>query len=238
MNSLRTFLWVKHRLHFAAVIGLLVMIHSIAGCAGTVIVEYALDVKITGRDPTGRIWQASSDQFTVEPLPAGMLVSFPAVRYRSAAFEWFVGTGTLGFGGDFTNFATSPLCFHFEQVSMTSNLQPKPVLLRVFHVSQTLAGKWTRLGDTDPNSRMDFAPPALCLPSGQSGRISLAPNLKELFPNRTMFNVSWPKGETTLIENGVGNWIKLVLPIDYEGKTETLDITLTVKDSKARISHY
>ena len=53
-----------------------------------------------------------------------------------------------------------------------------------------------------------------------------------------MFNVSWPKGQTALIENGVGNWIKIVLPIEYEGKRETLNVTLTVKDSKARISHY
>jgi hypothetical protein len=53
-----------------------------------------------------------------------------------------------------------------------------------------------------------------------------------------MFNVRWPEGEANLVERGVGNWIRISLPIEYAAKRETLEVTLTVKDSKARISHY
>ena len=110
--------------------------------------------------------------------------------------------------------------------------------LRVFSVMHTLTGKWAWLGSTDPKKRQFFVAPSLCFPPGKSAHVSLGPDLSMLFPNQTMFNVRWPEGHTNLIENGIGNWIKIVLPIEYDGKRETLEVTLTAKDSKARISYY
>lgn len=217
---------------------LAVAVASVAGCAGTVIVEFAVDAKITGRDDAGHSWQARSDQFTVLPLPPGMAVSFPAPRYRGDVFEWFIGTSAYGLGGDITNLISSPLCFRFDQVRLSSNMLPNEIRMRVFSVSHTLTGKWAWLGSTDPKKRQFFVPPSLCFPPGKSAHITLGPELSKLFPNQTMFNVRWPEGQTDLIENGVGNWIKIVLPIEYEGKRETLEVTLTAKDSKARISYY
>lgn len=211
---------------------------AVAGCAGSVIVEFAVDAKLNRVDQTGKISPARETEINTQPLPPGMAVSFSAPRYRGDVFEWFMGTSAHGLGGDITNLIASPLCFRFDQVRLSSNMQPNETPMRVFSVAHTLTGKWASLGSTDPKKRQYFVPPSLCFLPGKSAHISLGTDLSKLFPNKTMFNVSWPEGQTNLIENGIGNWIKIVLPIEYEGKRETLEVTLTAKDSKARISYY
>ena len=41
-----------------------------------------------------------------------------------------------------------------------------------------------------------------------------------------------------LTDRGIGNWITTTIPIEYEGKRETLEVKLTATDSKARIVYY
>jgi hypothetical protein len=59
-----------------------------------------------------------------------------------------------------------------------------------------------------------------------------------LFPTGRMFNVRWPDYETTSAGKGIGNWIRIKLPVEYDGRREELDLTLTVLDSAMRISHF
>ena len=60
---------------------------SLAGCAGTVIVEFAVDAKLSRVDQAGHVSQARATEITTQPLPAGMSVSFPAPRYRGDVIE-------------------------------------------------------------------------------------------------------------------------------------------------------
>lgn len=63
-------------------------------------------------------------------------------------------------------------------------------------------------------------------------------NLQEVFPNKTLFNVQWPRGEPQLIDKGVGNWFRLEMPIEVDGKRESIWIKVTAKDSSATMSYH
>ena len=167
-----------------------------------------------------------------------MLPPFDAVRYETNVLSWTFGTGTLGFGGSVMNLSASPLCLRFDEARLASNLHTAEIPLSVSSVSHTLTGGWTILGSTDPKKLRYFAPPSLCFMPNKSTSISLGPDLSALFPNLTMFNVKWPDGDPNLTERGIGNWLKIVLPIEYDGKRETLEVKLTATDSKARLSNY
>lgn len=221
--------------HLALLVGSLA---GLAGCAGTVIVDFAIEAQVSRRDAVGRPVAQRSQEISILPQPARLLSPFAAVRYETAALAWTFGTGTLGFGGGVTNLTTGPLCFRFDEARLASNLHTVEIPLSVSWVAHTLTGDWTVLGSTDPKKLRYFAPPSLCFAPNKSTSISLGPDLSALFPNLTMFNVKWPDGEPNLSERGIGNWLKIVLPIEYDGKRETLEVRLTAKDSKARISHY
>lgn len=210
----------------------------VVGCAGTVGVDFAIAAQVSRRDAAGNPLLQRAGDITTLPRPEGLLSPFSATHYETQTLAWTFGTGTYGFGGDVTNRADTPLCLHFDEARLASNLHPSEIPLSVSSVAHTITGKWKVLGSTDPKKLRYFAPPSLCLAQQKSAHITLGPDLSALFPNLTMFNVKWPKGEPHLTERGIGNWLKIVLPIEYGGKRETLEVRLTATDSKARISHY
>ena len=209
-----------------------------SGCVGTVVVEYSLDAKMRRTAESGAVQHATADQFSVQALSPGTLVAFPAVDYKSDAFAWSIGTSSLGLGGAVENFASTPLCFRLDQATLSSNFHPREVPLRVATVFHMIYGTPHRLGSNRPSDRKLFVPQPICFLSKTPTQFSFWPDLSELFPSEKMFNVRWPDGETNLTERGVGNWIKLTLPIEYDGKRERLELTLTAKDSKVRLSYY
>jgi hypothetical protein len=208
----------------------------IGACAGgTVIVDYAVKAHVTMRDITTQS-EESGDVLTV-PRHKELLSRYDSVKYRGRDLEWSFGTGTLGMGGDITNHSTKPLCLRFDQAQVRSNLSSGALSLKIFHWA-VFRGKWSFLGSTDPKRRREFAPPSLCLASGEHVKVTFAPDLKGLFPTQKMFNVEWPDNEPRLTQKGVGNWLSLSLPVEVGDQPKALAITLTAIDSNARISNY
>lgn len=221
--------------HLALLVGSLA---GLAGCAGTVIVDFAIEAQVSRRDATGQSVAQRPQAISTVPRPAGLLSPFDAVRYETEILAWTFGTGTDGFGGGVTNLTTSPLCLRFDQARLASNLHTAEIPLSVSVVAHTSTGRWTVLGSTDPKKLRYFAPPSLCFAPNKRVSLSIGPDLSALFPNLTMFNVKWPDGDPNLTERGIGNWLKIVLPIEYDGKRETLEVRLTATDTKARISKH
>ncbi len=209
-----------------------------SGCAGTVVVEYSLDAKMGRTTENGVVQHTTADQFSTQALPRGILVAFPAVDYKSDAFAWSISASSLGLGGAVENFASTPLCFRLDQATIASNFQTHEIPLRVATVFHMIYGTPNRIGSNNPSQRKIFVPQPICFLSKTHANFSFWPDLSELFPSEKMFNVRWPEGEPNLTERGIGNWIKLTLPIEYEGKRERLELTLTARDSKARLSYY
>ncbi|MBL0143129.1 MAG: hypothetical protein IPP91_13755 [Betaproteobacteria bacterium] len=208
------------------------------GCAGSFVVDIAINAQVIGRDETGRVWRARQDEITTAPRQQGEASPYSTIKYRGEAFEWTFGAGTHGLGGDVTNHLSSPLCFRFDQTRLSSNLHTDEVPLRVARMLHNVDGTLVSLGYDKPTERNYRVPSPLCFQPGKSAHFSLSPDLSGLFPTGKMFNVSWPDGEPHLTERGIGNWLKIVLPIEHGGRRETLEVTLTATDSKARISYY
>jgi hypothetical protein len=227
---------------FVARILLLVTLGSItaltSGCAGTVIVEYSLDAQVSRTAQNGVSQHATKENFFTPALPLGTQVAFPALHYKGNAFEWAISASAFGLGGTVSNFAATPLCFRLDQAMLSSNFHSSETPLRVATVFHMIYGTPNRTGSNRPTDRKLFVPQPLCFLSEKPTSFSFWPELSELFPSDKMFNVRWPEGEPQLTERGVGNWIKLRLPIEYDGKLETLEVTLTVNDSRARVAHY
>ena len=221
-----------------AVAFVVVVYTSVTGCVGTVIVDYDIAVQVTRRDQLGHTLSDNADRLSTSPRAAGIASQFPTVTYRSPLLEWQIGVGTFGLGGIVANLSDTSICFRLDQAKLASNFQTADAPLRVFSLVHTVTGKRTAFGSTDPRVHTDFTPPAVCVAPRKSGSISVGPDLSNLFPMRTMFNVSWPAGEPTLTERGIGNWLKVSLPVEYGDVSETLELKLTSKDAKARISHY
>ena len=209
-----------------------------AASAGTVIVDFAVEAQVSGRDQAGRAWQAGADEITVLPRAPGLLSPFPAVQYRGELFEWIFGTGTLGLGGKLTNRTGAPLCFRFDEARIASNSHADGIPLRVSTWRRLEDGKWATLGSASPGKRNYFVPPSLCLGPQRHASISFSPDLQELFASRKMFDVRWIDDEPKLVERGVGNWVRIEVPVERAGRRDLVEVTLTATDSKARVSYY
>lgn len=208
-------------------------------CAiGSVVVAYSIDGSIGGVNHAGRPWQAAPDQ--VRLLHRGDdLPTFTSIEYLGERFHWRIAGGTGGIGGRITNVSSSRICFRYDEASISSNFRPDPVPLRVFHVTTFRGGKLSRVqGSTRPEQRGDLTAPAVCLVEGEAVNVSMGMNLQDVFPSKALFNVQWPSGEARLSERGVGNWFRLEMPIEVDGKRENIWVKVTAKDSSARMSYH
>jgi hypothetical protein len=212
----------------------------ITGCAGIVMVDYAIDARVSGIEAQGGTWIAKPEQIVNLPRPEGLLSPFDATQFKSERFSWTFGTSTLGFGGSFANHSNRTLCLHFDEARLSSNLRSDSVPLRTFSTRYVQSSDriMRTTGSTDPRKRELTAPPTMCIPPLKSALISIGPDLSNVFPTGLMFNVRLPDTGIELVDKGVGNWMNLSLPIEFDGKREMIEVKLTARDSKARVTYY
>jgi hypothetical protein len=206
-----------------------------SGCAslGTVVVGFDLDVQVTGLDVKGDTWRAGKDEITKRPRDSKTAPYFSDVRYQGKVLLWETGAGSDGFGYAIQSQVPGPVCLRFDQARLTSNMQGMEVAMRVSRVRQGPPQLPTIELPKNRSETGFFVAPPLCFGREKADNFFLAPDLSALFPNGKMFNVRWIGNEPTLSERGIGNWLKIHVPVEYEGKREEFEVTLTAKDSKA-----
>lgn len=211
---------------------------------GAVAVSFELDVAITGRDATGALWQALPDNVSKVACTT-CSGGLRRTHFDGKLFKWRFSAGKDSFGHAILSKVDAPLCFRFDQARLTSNLQTKEIPLRVWRayqgqeisqkISPTFPAKWNihRFPGTG------FVPsPAFCFQESKEESFLLALDLSEVFPNGHMFNVNWKGRDPTLTEQGIGNWLKIHVPIEYSGNREELEVTLTATKSHAWLVYY
>lgn len=198
----------------------------------TLIIDVDLDVQVGGRDAAGRPWQAASAEIIRQPRHPQAASPFANVDYKGKVFEWKFGADPGSFGDSIHSKIAGPLCFRFDQARLTSNMQSKEIPLRVS--SAWYDGRFIIRNNVGENRFVDA--PSLCF-SEKVHAVGLLPDLSQLFPSGKMFNIRSSGKDPNLLDRGVGNWIKIRVPIEYEGKREEIEVTLTAKDSKGRISY-
>ena len=214
-----------------------VLISVTAGC-GHLTVATDLDVQITGRDAAGRVWRSVPEEFTRQPPHPQGPSPFPNLGYEGKLFEWLIVASPGSFGYMIRNKVSGPLCFRFDEALLTSNMQPKEIPMRVYSARLGPISKPTLLipYKGKGSDRLVSAPP-MCFMEKQD-HFSLGLHLDELFPSGNTFNIRVSGNDTTLLDRGIGNWLKIRVPIEYQGKREELEITLTAKDSVGVLSYW
>lgn len=219
------------RLKSTALIACLMLL---AACStlGIPVIDLGVQAVVTGKDEKGQVWRSTPEQFTHEALFVKSPASFPATVYHGEKFHWRFFAESDAIGSAVRSALQMPICFRFDQATLSSNMQLEPLPLRI---------KWSRVDRkpvyTEPNVRpfdgRSYAPIKQCFGS-EFTRFDFGPDLIRLFPNDTMFNVKLSASGNTMAENGRGNWLNLTVPIEYGDKREQVTITLTAIESAVR----
>jgi hypothetical protein len=191
------------------------------------------------REASGKVWNVSPQQITKSPKSTG-LDPFSSVLYEEVQFSWEISTGNNGIGSVIKNHSAAQLCFRLDQARMNSNFNDAYQPLRA-----TGRGLYFADGKRDIQIASQRQPPQrhlklepLCLLPGAQIRLTLSPDYEGLFPNKTLFNATWPEHEARLMERGVGNWLGIEVPFEHEGKSEVIRFKLTSTDIHARMSYF
>lgn len=210
----------------------------LAGCASmrNVIVDVDFDAQIQMRDNTGQYQLVAPSEVTKERHPQAAS-PFPHVHYNGKLFEWRISAGKHSLGYFFRGNLNEPLCFRFDEATMTSNFQTKEVPMRLRATRHGPIGGDLQAKLNAPNESPSPAP-SVCSFSDKGATYLFRPDLSELFPSGQLFNINQTGDSLSYSERGAGNWLRIRFPIESGGKREELEVTLTAKDSKARYSYY
>ena len=220
---------------FTRLVSTLILALALCGCfgKGTVLVEHAVRLEVEVRDESGAMLPAGEVR-EIE-RPPKISIAFDSHEYRDADIEWTVG----GLGGTFVNRAPEVQCLRYDQARISSNMHPEPVALNVFFWALHRDGRLQTIGSTAPKEQVYFTPPSLCLRPGEKVFLMAWTNVGTLFPNGRRFNTSEPEGEQLFIaDKGVGNWVRMQLPVEIGQRRRTIDMKQTALDAKARVSYY
>ncbi len=212
---------------------------GLVSCASmrTVIVDVDFDIQLKGRDATGREWQASPGEILKKRHPQAAS-PFGNVHYEGKLFELRVGVGPNSFGYFFRSNVGEPVCFRFDQARLLSNFQPKNVPLRVKRPRVVPDVKVAKLPINQGNEDFIVAPSVCAAPTVAGTPFGFVVDFSGLYPNGQLFNINNDKKSLDYTESGRGNWLKILVPIEYDGKRQELEVTLTAIDSKARFSYH
>jgi hypothetical protein len=209
-----------------------------AGCESmrTVIVDVDFDVQLQVRDATGRVQRAAPEEFTRKRHPQAAS-PFPYVDYRGKLFDWSIGASNGSLGYFFRSNSSGPICFRFDEARLTSNFQPKEVPLRIKGARYGPIGGEILEKRSIPGEE-PYAAPSVCAPPEKGATLGFVLDYSELFPNGKMFNINQAGKSLTYSEHGAKNWLRIRMPIEYDGKREELEVVFTANDSKARNSYH
>jgi hypothetical protein len=235
----------------------IVTVFGTTSCAslGTVIVEYDHSIDVIARNDEGtELWRAGPDQIVPVTRHPAAGNPFSVPEFVAPNFRWRVIAGWASLGGSIVSTTNSPVCLGFDQASISSNFQATPKYLH-----KPPGGGKGLIGDDSGHEDAQKAVlaaeaakgrkvipllgrwpewPVACAPALGRFNFGYSVNFSELFPTAKLFNTNQTGKDLSYTERGVGNWLKITVPVEYAGKREILEMTLTGKDSRARMSYH
>lgn len=214
---------------------------NLAGCLTPSAISVLFDVElaVTGTRADGSVWHASAAEILKgKPSPKEFDPYGPTI-FRRHDFEVSFVVIKNGFGVELTNLTSMPVCFRFDLARLSSNFDPAPKVLR--SMPEFREGEYSRMTAADWERRLATGALPMnkvCVEPGFSKPVYSFDNRIASFPSGKMFNVSYPKDAPVLNPDGVGNWAKLHLPIEFGSRREDVEFKLTARQSRARAMYY
>jgi hypothetical protein len=227
------------RLSRLASCAVLVAVTALSGCAlfGHTLVNYDLGLEVSSVDTQGEARPVSSSQVSYRSAGRdSKFGEFSDVIYSGVAFSWQPFLTREGVGGDLKGLIEGEVCMRLDQARISSNFDttPKPA-----HATAQQSGLPT-LENIKANKRTTaakaFQPQKQCFGQARSGFFFLAIDLRDLYPSGNMLDVVW-RGES-LIRDGKGNWFRLQVPVEFQGKREDMTFTFTAKQIRLSTAYW
>jgi len=240
---------MRTRLCYCAAFCAALLLVSLAGCKFITINTVAtnVDLQVEGRDADGMPWRASAGEIVRQPLYPGSTERFTRPLYDGPLVSWRMNaiqsgpdyeTSQAGLDILIRNKLAETLCFCFDRALLSSNLHPQEVPMRVRLAVQNSTSKPNVPHPNPQGERQVVIPPSFCFEPGEPNTVGFIVEMAELFPSGSLFDLRWEGRSTRLLNPGIGNWLRMRLPIEHAGKREEVTVTMTVMDSKAHVQLY
>jgi hypothetical protein len=201
---------------------------------GTHDVAMDVDAELKLRNGPSDAWSPIAGE-NVKSRDPRSVAPFPSTTYRSKLLDWHIVVSPHSVGYSIRSNLPGALCIRFDEARMTSNLHDGALPLQVTYVEHGPAPTLRNTSGIAPELRPAFTPPPLCFPAGENTKFGFVLPVTKLFPSGRLFNVKWEGNSTILQNRGIGNWLRIRVPIEHDGKREELEITVILKDSAARL---
>lgn len=209
---------------------------STSACAllGTHVVDIDADAELRVRNAPTSPWSAIIGENVKSRGPRSVSL-VQSTTFRSKLLDWRILMSPHSMGYFIKSNMPGKLCLRFDVARISSNMYDGELPFQVTFVEHGPGPIQRNTSGVAPEMKPAFSSPPLCFSEGENTKFGFILPVTKLFPSGKLFNLRWEGNSTLLLDRGVGNWVKLRVPIEYDGKREELEITLILKDAAARL---
>lgn len=220
--------------NFPALIAATIILLFTMACASMRSIGVDFDLVGTARmvDEQGGDVAGASRPLAQTPRPAGSLNPFNKLHYESTLFSAEINLNSFFMTVAVENKSGLALQVRFDQATVTSNYQQKPLPLRVFVARAN--DQFVHAG----KGREPIAALPLSLDAGTKGASSFSASYAQLYESGRLFGVDFPPKQPVLLTTGVGNIITYRIPVQHGAERSYWIIELTAKQARARASYH
>lgn len=221
---------------FARTVCSIAMVFSITAWVslGTHVVDMEVDVGLNVRNGPSAAWNpiAGENVKSRDPRSVALVQS---TTFQSKLVDWRILISPHSVGYFIKSNVPGKLCMRFDEARISSNMYDGELPFQVTYVEHGSGSTAHNTSGRPPELKSSFSAPPLCFAEGENTKFGFILPVTELFPSGKLFNLKWEGNSTVLLERGIGNRVKIRVPIEYDGKREELEITLILKDAQARL---
>lgn len=211
-------------------IGLALLFSSLVACSSirTIIADFDLNGTATILGEDGAVHESAK----LSKLERGPKRASPFgdLHYEGELFSATLTIDSDSVHGVFINKTASAMQLRFDQASLSSNFQREEIGLQAF------MARIQRNMVRGTKGELVKVPP-MSLQPGERGNLTIVPSYANLFPSRRLFGVQFDGKQPVLTATGVGNSIRLRVPVEYENRRVYLVFELTASQTSARSSY-
>lgn len=162
------------------------------------------------------------------PLIPGRISPFPDVKYDGQRMTVILGINSAFLSGTFMNKSALPMQLRFDQASWSSNQQRGEMPIRVYRA--TVGKQFVSVGKKAAPTLL----PATRLEAGARLHMLAVPAYDQIYPSGRLFNITFDADKAIFISNGVGNTLRLRVPVEQGEQRYTLVVEINAVAANAR----
>ncbi len=221
---------------FARTVCSIAMVFSVTACAslGTHVVDMDVDASLSVRSAPNGAWTPIAGE-NVKSRDSRSVALVPSTTFRSKLLDWRILMSPHSMGYFIKSNVPGKLCLRFDEARISSNMHDGELPFQVTYVEHGSGPTIRNTSGILPEMKPAFSAPPLCFAEGENTKFGFILPVTKLFPSGKLFNLNWDGNSIILLDKGIGNSLRMRVPIEYDGKREELEITLKLKDARARL---